>query len=560
MSFRSNLKKFGRLYPKEVIWMENLEPKKPPPLVPKIDLAECDDCIIYGIGNGEVYTSLKPWLKKKRNRLLIFVEPELAVLKAFLETPLASEMLKESKVQLHYFVPGEENEVLLRRLMWNGFSRRTAIIKDPRIDEEDFISFKNRVQFDEDRMKWFGYEFITYAVLYFLNFYRNLKMLPKSFKGGALMGKAKGVPAYIVGAGPSLNKNGALLKTVGRKGLIFGGGSALPAMQRMGIEPDFAAGLDPNIWHLERLKACKNTRFPFFYRFRINADALEMVEGAPLFLPGSSLYDTPAWVESKLGIESVDLEEGHNVINFLTDIAVHMGCNPIIYVGLDLAYTDSKSYAEGIFVPPPAPTDIVHVDDIYGQPIISRWLWLKESMWLSEFALAHSDVQFINATEGGVGIKKVPNEKLQAVVNSHTKETVKPDLFQFEPLGVKEEQIGPVMEELRESLSRVDKIFAEMEKVYSALDPKTFTGHIPEEPLWGLQLQEEPSFEAIIAIYDEFCLHRISNSQLFYLIQRDGMNAKKAEKVIDCQLERLKYLRKVIQIQLEMILSINTTV
>lgn len=552
MSYRANLKKFARLYPKEAIWMEDIESKKLKPIVPGVKLEECDDCVVYGVGNGEVYTHLKPWLKKKRKHLLVFIEDDLGVLKALLESDVGTEMLKEKRVQLLYYNKDGDNEPIFQRLMWHGLSRKVELMKDPRYDLNEYDKFRKTVQFDEDRMKWFGREFLTYGVGYYLNFYQNLKVLPECFKGYKLMGKTKGIPAYIIGAGPSLNKNGPLLKEIGKKGLIFAGGSSLPALQEMGIDPDFASGLDPNVWQRQRLEVCKHTDFPYFFRLRVNSEALSLVHGPRLFLPGAGVYPTAAWLEERLGIEDLQLEEGHNVINFMTDLVVKMGCNPVVFVGMDLAYTESKAYAKGVIWPDPMPQDLVQTNDIYNQSIVTRWLWLKESYWLADYAKEHPTVQFINATEGGIGFKGVPNMPLQQVLQDNPQEKVTDELFHFDPLEVKEEQINALVHELKESLIRLDTLLEQMAQVYQTVDPKTFKGQIPEEAIWTLQFHEEVAYPAILSVFDEYFLQIINYTPLFYTIQRDGLKQSQASSVLKYQLERIAYLRKVIQIQLEM--------
>ena len=552
MTFKNNLRKFAKLYPKESIWMENIDYKRLVNFDPQFDPPDVDHIIVYGVGNGEVYRTLKGWLKKKRKRLLILLEDDLALLKGLLESRTGGEILKEKRVQLHYFDKEGDNDNLFQRLMWNGFNRTTFLFRDSRYGEEDFHKFRKTFLYDEDRMKWFGRELSHYGVGYYYNFYRNLHQLPDSFSGMELFGKAKGIPAFIIGAGPSLNKNGELLKQVGKKGLLFaGGGSSLPALEQMNITPDFAVGIDPNTTQYERLLSCKTTNFPYFYRLRVNSDALKAVDGPKLFLPGSGLYNTASWMEEKLGLPDVNLEEGHNVIHFVTEIAVKMGCNPIVYVGMDLAYTDQKAYSKGVPWPVPPPQDLVDAKDIDGNPTLSRWVWLKESYWITEFAKENPEVQLLNATEGGIGMKGIENRKLSTLIP--TEEKVTSDLFDYKPLAVRLEQIQQLVQELKSSLKKIDLLLTEMRDFYKSCDPATFTGSYPEEAIWMLQMQEEPAFHAILSVFDEFYLQLMGFSPLIFLIQRDGLNKERAKKVLKSQLDRITYLKKVISIQLELI-------
>ncbi len=536
--------------------MENIEAKILETIYPQIDPPQGEHYIVYGVGNAECYQALKGWLKKKRERLLVLIEDDLSVLKGLLDSALGSEILRQKRVQLHFFEKGGGNENLYQRLMWQGFNRTTEVIRDPRYEIGSYSAFKDAFLYDEDRMKWFGRELACFGVGYYANFYKNLKQIPASYAGVELFGKAQGVPAFIVGAGPSLNKNGELLKQVKKKGLIFAGGaSSLPALEHMGVIPDFAVGIDPNTTQYERLIQCQNTQFPYFYRLRVNSQALNSIEGPKLFLPGSGLYQTAAWIGERLGLQIIDIDEGHNVIHFVTDIAVKMGCNPIVFIGMDLAYTESKAYALGVPWPIPPPQDVVPALDIEGKQTLTRWVWLKESSWMSEYAKEHPEVQFLNATEGGIGFKAIVNQPLTELLPKE--ERVPKDLFCFDPLPIRWEQIEELVRELKESLIRIDQLLTKMEVFYKQVDPAGFTGTFPEEALWSLQLQEEPAFGAILSVFDEFYLQLMGNSTLFYLIQRDGMNKELAKKILKAHGLRIQYLKKVIALQLELIKDIS---
>jgi hypothetical protein len=223
-------------------------------------------------------------------------------------------------------------------------------------------------------------------------------------------------------------------------------------------------------------------------------------------------------------------------------------------VGLDLSYTDSAAYAKGIEWPNSMPTDVIEGIDIEGNPVLTRWMWLKESHWISMFAKDNPSVEFINATEGGIGFENVPNENLEDVLEQVlTDQEIPKEVFEFKPLNVKYEDILGLIEKLSKSLDNISVILNEMKQFYENLKPEDFKEDAGDDFNWTMRLQEEPAFDAILQVFDEFFLQLISNSHLFYLIQRDGMAPKRAKKVIDYQLERLSYLEKVILVQKELI-------
>jgi hypothetical protein len=257
--------------------------------------------------------------------------------------------------------------------------------------------------------------------------------LDQNFHGNQLFGKFRGVPAVICGAGPSLAKNGHLLHDLKDRALIFAGGSSTNSLDRMGIEPNFGGTIDPNPPQRDRMWRHNLFKTPFFYRNRVFHVALNTLQGPRLYVNGTGGYAISDWVESELGIKDVMVDEGHNVINFLTEIAYHMGCNPIIFVGLDLAYTDDKLYGVGVDgIESPDIRKLVETKqnkspifprkDIHGEAVLTEWKWVMESEWIDKYARARPNTRFINSTEGGIGMGNyIPNIPLAEVLQKECK-------------------------------------------------------------------------------------------------------------------------------------------
>ena len=65
----------------------------------------------------------------------------------------------------------------------------------------------------------------------------NLDVLRESSSFLALAGQYRDVPAFIVGAGPSLGKNGKLLAEAAQKGLVIAVNASARALTSYGVEP-----------------------------------------------------------------------------------------------------------------------------------------------------------------------------------------------------------------------------------------------------------------------------------------------------------------------------------
>ncbi|MBA2727063.1 MAG: motility associated factor glycosyltransferase family protein, partial [Parachlamydiaceae bacterium] len=316
-------------------------------VIEKVDLEMCDILYVYGIGLGYIFEALKEWLKNPRHTL-VFIEDQLTIIDVFLHTERAKEILAHPRVWVYYLTSDHT--------AFEGFIRMFAMQREKVIGLPLYQQVYNRrLQDLQTQLSFYrnlhssdAAEYNSFGTGFFINYFHNLFAWPKAYHGDGLFKKFPSVPAIICGAGPSLAKNIDLLSTLTDHAIIFAGGTAMNVVNAKGIIPHFGIGIDPNIEHSARIIINNAFDTPFFYRSRINHEALKLVSGDLLYLSGNSGYDIADYFDKKVGIEPTNLEEGCNVINFSLDIAEKMGCNPIILVGVDLAYSDDKSYAPGL--------------------------------------------------------------------------------------------------------------------------------------------------------------------------------------------------------------------
>jgi len=157
-----------------------------------------------------------------------------------------------------------------------------------------------------------------------------------------LKDRFKDVPAVVVAAGPSLDKNIHELKQAKGKAVIIACDTALQALRAAGIEPDLVISIDYSDINLQKLKgqdgaghytvllpAVKNKAFQWF--------------GKKTFithLPGM-FYK---FLDKACG-EKGTLCGGGSVAHSAFNLAEYMGCETIILIGLDLAYGETESHA-----------------------------------------------------------------------------------------------------------------------------------------------------------------------------------------------------------------------
>lgn len=160
---------------------------------------------------------------------------------------------------------------------------------------------------------------------------------------------AKGSPAIVVSAGPSLRRNIALLKTPGLadRCVIIAVQTVLKTLLAEGVRPHFVTALD---YHEISRR---------FYEGLTPAD----VEGVTLVAepkanpaildsyPGAIRCVGDEYLDECLGVELAGdhgrLPPGATVAHLAYYLARHVGADPVILVGQDLGFTDGQYYSKG---------------------------------------------------------------------------------------------------------------------------------------------------------------------------------------------------------------------
>lgn len=487
---------------------------------------------VYGIGLGYYYDVIHDWLKEDPQRFVIFLEDQLEVIKFFLETDRAADFLNNKQVRLVYFT--WEMSYFSLGFISSLFSLLPFKVTGLKSYQERFPSRINelhaRISFFHDMRRGTSAEFIAFSQGGFIsNYYKNLFELPKAKLALQMAGQFKNIPAIICGAGPSLARNINFLKTLQDKALIMAGGTAMNVLNGAGIKPHFGLGIDPNPAHYNRLISNIAFEEPFFYRQRMYHPALKLIQGEHLFVTGAGGYRLPSWFEDKLGIPKTEpLEEGHNVVNFNLSIAKDLGCNPILIVGVDLAYSDNLSYAPGLvrhaihdpkdaFLTKYSHEELLLKNDINGIPVHTLWKWVNESLWFSHFVDKNPDLTLVNCTEGGIGFPRIPNIGLAEAAEKYlTKSFAFSSYIHGEiqnglvPQSVSQKNIEINFEIINRSLLNCESYCAslmfEFGKVFQKLEKEDLPEEVLQSPLikeYQEKLEKEEGYQFHLQDYKE---------------------------------------------------------
>jgi len=150
----------------------------------------------------------------------------------------------------------------------------------------------------------------------------------------------KDKPAILVSTGPSLAKNIHHLIDLEDKTVIIAVGQALRPLLAYGIRPDFICTVDFGEVNYCHFKGLMDSNIPLVTINRAYAPLLKAWQG-PKFIAATPV---PGFEHMATGILSDKgfLEAGGSVAHLVFGLAQRLGCNPIVFVGQDLALGETS--------------------------------------------------------------------------------------------------------------------------------------------------------------------------------------------------------------------------
>lgn len=455
------------------------------------NLEEVELLYIGGLVGFPLPKSLFDWLEGRKERALVFLENDLGAFAAFDDESL----FDHPQIHFHYF---EENPY--DDLAGAFPTERVAIyMAKPSLplDPETLLRKSAAISalFSD----------VLYSHFLVENILTNYGRLEGSFAANHWKGRFKGIPAVICGAGPSLEKAIPTLKEMGDRALIFGCGSAITALSNKGVRQHFAMALDPNLEEVDRLRQSTYFEGPFLFAPRLHRDVFATTNGPFGFMKTDTGGMVENWLEEKCGFDDPPIgpdlgPEAFSVTTLAVSYALALGCNPIIFDGVDLAYTGGKRYASGVEAEASAADDpralekVLIRKDIHGNEVETLLKWVMEADAIGAFAKANPTTHFLNATDGGLGFAGIKNTPLEkALEKAPTK-----DLFGFihqmiqeNPLQIEAGKVESLVQQLKESLTTCETLCNQILKTQNG-----------RNVLYQTDLEEEPAYIALLSGID----------------------------------------------------------
>jgi hypothetical protein len=335
-------------------------------LVDSIDARQHVFYHIHGLGLGY---HLELLFERAGDEAVFCVfEPDLLLLRTTLETRDLSKLIESRRVLFFWELDKAD---LFVRLM-----PQTPMVTLGTQSVEHAASLQRHADFHGQMQAWLA-EFASFCRTNMNtlvmngrrtleNIARNLGWYVAAPSPSRLKDRYKNSPAVIVSAGPSLRKNRHLLKDVVGKAVVIAVQTTLQPLVEMGIEPNFATALDyhdictrffeklPKGLKTELVAEPKATNLIF------------SLNPGPLTILGNDMAEG---LLREMRVNKSKLPSGSTVAHLAYYLAEHLGCNPIIFVGQDLGFSDGLYYAPG-----------TSYEDVW-RPELGRFCTMEMKQW-----------------------------------------------------------------------------------------------------------------------------------------------------------------------------------
>lgn len=294
--------------------------------------------VIYGFGMGY----LADYFAQNALGSVIIFEKDISLLKFLFENADFSSLFSRDDC---YIVSdfSELQEAFTHLFKFKKEALISAI--DYYKTSPDFIDFTKKFNAFLAKQNY-NYNFQSstmYGRLYYMIERLDEKINLSDFK--ILKNAYKNKPAIIVSAGPSLNENIEELRKNCDNALIFSVGTALRTLCSNGIKPDFVNYLE-TFECSHQFEGLDLSEINLVTEPSANPNLLDY-KFKNKFLTCSHEANVNHLFSELAGKEQDYFEAKGTVAYHALYCAKYLGCNPIILLGQDLAYTNGKCYSQG---------------------------------------------------------------------------------------------------------------------------------------------------------------------------------------------------------------------
>lgn len=249
------------------------------------------------------------------------------------------------------------------------------------------------------------------------NMLRNFPDVLESAGVRNLEGLFQGYPAVLVAAGPSLEKNMHLLRELKGRAVIISVDTALRLLLPLGIKPDIVTNIDFNPINSRKFTNVRiDPDISLVYYPGGHPEGIQTFTG-PRFTVSQVPNRIPAWLMHYVG-EKGGLPSGTTVAHMSFHLARHMGCDPIVFIGQDLAFPENRIHAANLSLWDVADQEPDMIEDIFGEQV-GTMASFKHAIYYFEKIIKETKAMVIDATEGGAKKQGAKVMRLRDVIDEY---------------------------------------------------------------------------------------------------------------------------------------------
>jgi hypothetical protein len=334
-----------------------------------------DAYVLNGFGLG--YVALELSARLDRHRWIACIEAQEELFRASLEAVDLAPLMSRGRVKFFVGHNWIDFQTWLRAFLAESEAFTLTLMTYPpcvRLLPQFYAAAGSEVETAVNRRRVEVNTLVHHAENMERNAIRNLPVIARSHGVKDFEGLFAGVPAAVVGAGPSLNAALPHLRAMKGRGVIVAVGKALKLLLAEGIVPEFVV-------HLDMIPGSAD----YFRGFEIPPE-LVLVLDPDCFHEVPAGYRGPAvsyetvveinrWSRAFLG-ERGFLDKGLSVAHTAFYFARATGADPLLLVGVDCAFPGERTHAEGVTMTWGGRTeeqklDFISIPGVRGEPVRS---------------------------------------------------------------------------------------------------------------------------------------------------------------------------------------------
>lgn len=498
--------------------------------------------LVFGMGMGYMVTSL---LESKIDlQHLIIFELDIEIFKLALMSVNLEKVLTDDRVILTVGEVDDVDEILKpakRSMMLEDIHTHKLLTcfqvnKKYEVLASDVFDHVSAWNIDGATQTYHGKTFIE-------NRLRHLTAMHHDKKLEDLEGKFNGVPALMVAAGPSLDKNIDQIHRAVGKSVIFAVDTALPALLEQGIVPDFVTAIDYNDPIYEKIASAASQpvsrKIKLICTSWVACTVTKIFPAASIFWAfGSNAFEH--WMNGLLGGRLTI--GGAGTVAHLNYVAANaMGCDPLIFVGQDLAHSYDREHASNVVFTGTETMEKILKEAIWVKGVTTEKVPTTRNLHgyrvLFEQWIPLTDAKVINATEGGAWIEGAEHMSLAQAVETfcHSEFSIEPKV----PDRQKKKFKAP-MESMLRRVVRAEKNIRKIENIGRPILKEVTKLHLNAKKIFSLPMLPNKLQKKILDL--DTCHNKADRDTLWEIFDELTMGGLKQNEREIREIERLEGL------------------